>query len=494
LVRRLEGSYNPVSLHAALAASGSVPFLFRRTEGRAFLIIDRALSLKAKGAEATLVASSEGGRLLLSEIGDLLGRFVTERGEAHLAFAFPHCSADEEDERLAHPTAFEILRAMLAVAKGGPSSEVFVPLVCGLIGFDHVDMLEDLPAAAFGGGPDIDMHLAATTIVIEPSGAARIIAMSVTTDSETGHRQCSLASERIARLADRIATCLTPTLGEVVPTLAHTDVSDADFAKSVQRLKGHIAAGDIFQCVPSRSFFASCPDPVGAFRRLVRADPSTYQFYCDGDDGILFGASPETAVAVRNSGEDRIVSVSPIAGTRPRGSFADADDRMETELRLDAKENAEHLMLVDLARNDVARVAMTGTRRVTRLLAVERFARVMHLVSRVEGILAEGRDSIDALKCCLNAGTLSGAPKLKAIELIRSVEHRPRGAYGGAVGIIAGDGTIDSAVVIRAAVVRDGVAEVRAGAGVVADSDPDAEAAETRAKARAVLNAIGASI
>jgi len=185
------------------------------------------------------------------------------------------------------------------------------------------------------------------------------------------------------------------------------------------------------------------------------------------------------------------VVVSPIAGTRPRGATPDEDGRHEADLRLDAKEVAEHMMLVDLARNDVSRVATEGTRRVARLLDVERFACVMHLVSRVEGELKAGKDAIDAIRACLNVGTLSGAPKLRAIELIRSVEGSPRGPYGGAIGWICGDGTMDSAVIIRSALVRDGIAEVRAGAGVVAGSVPLDEARETSAKARAVLEALG---
>ncbi len=492
LVRRLDGVHDPVELHAALASSGRAPFLFRRTKGRAFLVIDRALSLEAKGQTAELRAMSEGGRILLRKVGVRLGDFVTHDAVGQITFGFAPCLADDEEARLAHPTAFDVVRAMLGEANVEGSAELFVPLIAGVIGFDHVDMLEELPPAAPGGGSDITMALAETTIIIEANGTARIVAMAVIADATAAHRQRSLAAERVADLADRIASSVAPTLGKAEAVASAPDSSDAQFAAAVVQLQEHVAAGDIFQCVPSRSFRAPCPDPVATFRRLVAADPSTYQFYTESGEGTLLGASPETAVAVRVEGPKRIVTVSPIAGTRARGTTGDADDRMEAELRLDAKENAEHMMLVDLARNDVARVTRPGTRRVTRLLAVERYARVMHLVSTVEGPLASERDAVDALKCCLNVGTLSGAPKLKAIELIRSVECQPRGAYGGAIGIVAGDGSMDTAVVIRSAFVRDGIAEVRAGAGVVADSDPAAEAAETRAKASAVLAALGA--
>ena len=185
-----------------------------------------------------------------------------------------------------------------------------------------------------------------------------------------------------------------------------------------------------------------------------------------------------------------ILEVKPMAGTRPRGADGDQDDRMEADLRLDGKEAAEHMMLVDLARNDVARVSEPGTRHVAQLMGLEKYARVMHLVSSVKGVLANRYDALHALQACLNVGTLSGAPKLKATELLRRYERTRRGPYGGAVGWLSGEGLMDTGVVIRSALVKDGTAYVRAGAGVVHDSDPMAEAEETRRKASAILSAI----
>jgi anthranilate synthase component 1 len=213
-----------------------------------------------------------------------------------------------------------------------------------------------------------------------------------------------------------------------------------------------------------------------------------------GTDSIVFGASPETAVKV--SGSPRRVTIRPIAGTAARGRTAqgsidaDLDTRREAALRLDEKETAEHMMLVDLARNDVARVSRPGTRQVTRLLTVDRYAHVMHLVSEVQGELAPGLDALHAYAAAMNMGTLVGAPKIRAAEILREVEPTRRGAYGGAAGYLTQDGEMDTAIVIRAAVVRDGIARVRAGAGIVFDSDPVTEAAETRRKAEAVLRAI----
>jgi anthranilate synthase component 1 len=184
------------------------------------------------------------------------------------------------------------------------------------------------------------------------------------------------------------------------------------------------------------------------------------------------------------------VEVKPIAGTRPRGLTADEDDRLEAEMRLDHKELAEHMMLVDLARNDVARISLSGTRRVAGLMTTERYARVMHLVSSVVGDLRPGLDAFAALQACLNVGTLTGAPKIRATELLRLAERTKRGPYGGAVGWVNGEGLMDTAVIIRSAVVKDGTAFVRAGAGVVHDSEPRAEAEETKRKASALLSVL----
>ena len=491
--RRLAQTQDPVALHEALATDGA-PLLFRRSGGRALILVDAALRFEAKGLEATLVAQSEGGTMLLDGIARRLGAFVVERDERRLKFSFPRCMADDEEARAAASTPLDVVRAMVFEAQPIDRDDPFAAVVAGIVGFDHVDMVETLPPHAPGDFPDLLFLLAETAIVIEAAGAARVIAMAVGSDEETiAHRQHHLAAERLARLVERSARVRAPSVAIPRPDAgaATADLDDDEFASCVGQLKEHIAAGDIFQAVVSRAFRTPCDDPLGAFRRLVAADPSAYHYAFDSGYGHLIGASPESAVEVERDGDRLKVVVSPIAGTRPRGATADEDGRHEADLRLDAKEVAEHMMLVDLARNDVSRVATEGTRRVARLLDVERFARVMHLVSRVEGKLKAGKDAIDAIRACLNVGTLSGAPKLRAIELIRSVEGSARGPYGGAIGWICGDGTMDSAVIIRSALVRDGIAEVRAGAGVVAGSVPLDEARETSAKARAVLEALG---
>ena len=272
-------------------------------------------------------------------------------------------------------------------------------------------------------------------------------------------------------------------------------MSDEAYAALVGDLKRRIVAGDVFQIVPSRTFSAPCAYPLAAYAHLSATNPSPYMFYVRAPEHTLFGASPETAVKVDGP---RTVEICPIAGTAPRarrpdGSIdLDLDGRLEAELRLSQKELAEHMMLIDLARNDVARVSVAGTRHVSRLLAVDRYSHVMHLVSHVAGTLRDDLDALHAYAATMNMGTLVGAPKLKAAEILRQVEPSRRGPYGGAVGYITADGRMDTAIVIRSAVVHEGVAHVRAGAGVVYDSDPASEAQETRRKARAVLDALGA--
>lgn len=277
------------------------------------------------------------------------------------------------------------------------------------------------------------------------------------------------------------------------------DVSDAKFRELVTELKQEIYNGEIYQVVPARTFSAPCPDAFAAYRQLRDTNPSPYMFYLRGVDQCgepyeLFGASPESNL--KFDAETREVQLYPIAGTRPRGLTPsgevdlELDIRAELELRTDDKEIAEHTMLVDLARNDLARVAVPRTRAVAELLQVDRYSRVMHLISRVTATLDPEFDALDAYRACMNMGTLTGAPKLRATDLLRRAEAKRRGSYGGAVGYLRGDGDMDTCIVIRSAYVRRGVAMVQAGAGVVRDSQPQAEADETLHKAYAVLRAL----
>jgi len=262
----------------------------------------------------------------------------------------------------------------------------------------------------------------------------------------------------------------------------------------VRKVQAAIAKGQVFQTVISRQFSLHCKHPALAYQFLKQQNPSPYQFYLELGDYILFGASPESSLRYQH--QQRTISIMPIAGTRGRGRTANGeinaelDARLEADLKLDDKELAEHLMLVDLARNDLARIAETGSRRVRELMSVYRYSAVMHMVSRIDATLREDLDIYHACQSCFHMGTLTGAPKKEAMKLIREIEQRRRGAYGGAVGYFTAAGDMDTAIVIRSALVKNDRATITAGAGVVADSTAENELKETELKAAAVIRAI----
>ena len=259
------------------------------------------------------------------------------------------------------------------------------------------------------------------------------------------------------------------------------------FEAGVRTIKEHIAAGDIYQAVLSQRFEADVSaDPFTAYRALRHVNPSPYMYFIRMGALSIVGSSPEMLVRV----EGRRAETHPIAGTRPRGTSEEADLRLAEELKRNEKERAEHVMLVDLGRNDLGRVCEFGSVRVPQYMALERYSHVMHLVSTVEGRLAEDRDRLDALVACFPAGTVSGAPKIRAMQLLSGIEPTRRDIYAGAIGYIDFAGNLDFCIAIRTIVIRDGRARVQAGAGIVADSNPAAEYEETRDKARALLQAL----
>jgi anthranilate synthase component 1 len=271
-------------------------------------------------------------------------------------------------------------------------------------------------------------------------------------------------------------------------TLAVTsNVSREEFEGMVRTAKEYIAAGDIYQVVLSQRFEAAIQtDPFTVYRALRHVNPSPYMYFIRAGGRSIVGSSPEMLVRV----EGRRVETHPIAGTRPRGRNDEEDVRLAEELKRNEKERAEHVMLVDLGRNDVGRVSEYGTVRVPTFMALEKYSHVMHLVSTVEGKLAEDRDRLDALAACFPAGTVSGAPKVRAMEIIAELENRRRGVYAGAVGYVDFAGNLDFCITIRTVVIERGRAYVQAGAGIVADSNPAAEYEETRDKAKAVIAAL----
>jgi anthranilate synthase component 1 len=297
------------------------------------------------------------------------------------------------------------------------------------------------------------------------------------------------ACTRIAFVERELDRELSKAPRQDTPPLAFTsNVTRERFEEMVRTAKEYIAAGDIYQVVLSQRFETPLSaDPFTVYRALRHVNPSPYMYFLKIGDRAIVGSSPEMLVRV----EGGKVQTHPIAGTRPRGASEAEDRRLAEELQVNVKERAEHVMLVDLGRNDVGRVSTYGTVKVPTYMTIERYSHVMHLVSVVEGELAEGRDRLDALVACFPAGTVSGAPKVRAMEIIAELEPDRRGAYAGAVGYLDFAGNLDFCITIRTVVVEGGRARVQAGAGIVADSDPTAEYQETRDKARAVMTALG---
>ena len=264
----------------------------------------------------------------------------------------------------------------------------------------------------------------------------------------------------------------------------------ADFEKAVLKTKEYILAGDCMQVVIGQRISKPFTDsPLALYRALRSLNPSPYMYFYDFGDMQIVGSSPEILVRQEKRAAEKIVTIRPLAGTRPRGANPEEDERLAKELLADPKEIAEHVMLIDLARNDVGRIAKTGSVKVTDSMSIEKYSHVQHIVSSVEGDLLDNMSNMDVLRATFPAGTLSGAPKIRAMEIIDEMEIVKRGVYGGAVGYLSFSGDMDVAIAIRTGVIRDGMLHSQAGAGVVADSDPTAEWKETEAKARAVLTA-----
>ena len=441
------------------------------------------------------------GLAALTRLEEHLGEHVTDRSPGRLTLTLPTSADDdptlEERERLTALSTIEPLRVLAQAEVDHPH----LPLEAGAFAFDYLSTFESLPEVAQGANtcPDYLFYDARIILVVDhPTREATLVGASVdTADLERRMDALAAAIDSIDNAAD-VESPASSTDGAASPVLhAVPTISDVDFEAVVEEMRGYIAEGDVYQVVPSRGFTIACPDALAAYHVLRHANPSPYMFYLAAPDFELFGASPESALL--HSARTGRVAIRPIAGTRPRGLHPDGsadherDTRLELELRTDAKEVAEHVMLVDLARNDVARVSRPGTRSVQDLLRVDRYSRVMHLVSEVSGELADDLDALDAFRASMTMGTLTGAPKLRAAELIRQAEGVRRGSYGGSVGYIRGDGELDTCIVIRSGFVTNGSALVQAGAGIVAASSPAAEAAETVHKARAVLEAVAAA-
>jgi len=462
-----------------------------------------ALYLTGTGVDFEIRALSDTGRRMLQFLSDHKERFAfcqtVEFGPDAITGRVKKIEqTQDEQNRLRSTNQMDVLRAVAFAFE--LASKPF-RVTCGLMGaisYDFIDQFEKLPASRDDllGNPDYELYFADNIFLCDhQAGKGYVIVNCVITNGDREAvireaRQCFDYYFNMARFglpkAQRYTGPLSP---------ASSDTTQAEYEGMVDAAKRHIRDGDIFQVVLSRTITEPCPaEPLDVYKRLRVLNPSPYMFYLNTANTVLMGSSPE--LNLRVSGIDtRYVEIRPIAGTKPRGRTAgridpDTDFRYEAELKLDRKELAEHIMLVDLARNDIARVSKPGSRVVTELLTVEKYDSVQHLVSNVKGELDPNLDALSAYLATMNMGTLTGAPKIEAMKLIRLFEKTKRGYYGGAVMYLTVDGQFDSCITIRSLQVRDHIAYVRAGAGIVHDSIPRSEFEETEHKARSCLQAV----
>ncbi|HKP95066.1 MAG TPA: anthranilate synthase component I [Fibrobacteria bacterium] len=457
--------------------------------------ITALLKLKRPGHRVFLLESVE--------VGEKLARFSFLGKDPLYTFTAKgrHIEIRGKERRDLEGDALAELQKFLGRFRGAVDPEL-PPFSGGAVGFvcyDAIRLVENVPASGKDDFhlPDLHFGIYESFLVFDHIKHKLSIVSNVLTDEFPGLEAAyAAAAAKIARLEADLARPLPPLepapAGTAAPPPAHweSNFTREGFKAGVEKCKEYIKAGDAFQIVLSQRFTTKpSASPLSIYRALRSINPSPYMYYLDYGDFEIVGASPETLVKVQNGRAE----TKPIAGTRRRGKDEAEDKALEKELLADAKERAEHLMLVDLGRNDIGRVSEFGSVEVTRFMAVERFSNVMHIVSAVQGRLGKDCHPLRALMSCLPAGTLSGAPKIRAMEIIDGLEPHRRGLYGGAICYMDFRGNLDSCIAIRTMLVKDGVAYVQAGGGIVADSDPQMEFEETKHKAQALMRAVDAA-
>jgi len=473
----------------ATLAAGRAAFVWHRQIADTDTPVSAALALIEPGRGDFLLESVEGGQTrgrhsLIGLAPDLI--FRVRGDEAEINGAPVPCGA------------VDALRDLVRQCRAEVPPELPRALAClvGYFGYETIGLIESLPRPPANPLDLPDMLFVRPTLILVFDRLADELFLVAPLWPDAGDPKARVADawDRIDAAAARLASppSRAPAkagaqLATLRPLPEHTPVlAPGQYRNMVARAKDYILAGDIFQVVLAQRFTAPFPlPPFDLYRALRRINPSPFLYFLDLPGFALIGSSPEILVRAR----DGEVTIRPIAGTRPRGKTAVEDAENRDSLLADPKERAEHLMLLDLGRNDVGRVAEAGSVRVTDSYTVELYSHVMHIVSNVVGRLPEGRDALDALFAGFPAGTVSGAPKVRACEIIAELEPETRGAYAGGVGYFSADGSMDSCIVLRTAVVKDGTMHVQAGAGIVADSDPAYEQRECEAKASALFAA-----
>lgn len=479
---------------------GAPQIVWRRIVSDLETPVSAYLKLAARRANSFLLESVEGG--------EQLGRYSIIGFKPDAIWRADGDSAELNLDAAADASAFvaEDLPPLASLKRFLDASRIDIPPgappmaagVFGYFGYDMARQMERLPGRPRDALGAPDAIFIRPTVVAVFDNIRQEIVLVAPVRPEPGVSARAAYSRAGERLADAVSDLAAPTARP--PRDAALEQSDievvsntpqADFFAMVERARDYIAAGDIFQVVLSQRFETPfTAPPFELYRALRRTNPSPFLFYLNFDSLALVGSSPEILVRVR----DGEVTIRPIAGTKPRGRSPEEDAALERALLADPKERAEHLMLLDLGRNDVGRAASIGTVKVTESFAVERYSHVMHIVSNVVGKLAPGVHPVDAVAAGFPAGTVTGAPKIRAMEIIDELERDGRGPYGGAIGYFSADGNVDTCIALRTAVVKDGIMRVQAGAGIVADSDPAYEQRECENKAKALFAAAKAAL
>ncbi len=472
-------------------ASGQSSLIWRKLVADTETPVGAALKLMEDGRGDFLLESVEGGEVrgrysLLGLDPDLVFRATGKQAEVNRQWRYDRA----QFKPLASDSLRE-LRALVEECKIAVPADLPPTLAClvGYFGYETFGLVEKLPRPTENPLALPDMLFVRPALILVFDRLTDALWCVAPVWPGNGSSALEQAEERIDAALARLANAVPQVQRDsAIPDPTLTPVmAPGQYRDMVLRAKDYISAGDIFQVVLAQRFTTPFTlPPLALYRALRRVNPSPFLYFLDFPGFALTGSSPEILVRVR----DGEVTIRPIAGTRPRGATADEDRANETSLLADPKERAEHLMLLDLGRNDVGRVAQTGTVQVTESYTVERYSHVMHIVSNVIGQLDTARhDAIDAVFAGFPAGTVSGAPKVRACEIIAELEPETRGAYAGGVGYFAPDGNLDSCIVLRTGVVKDGMLHVQAGAGIVADSEPAYEQRECEAKAGALIAA-----
>jgi anthranilate synthase component 1 len=474
-------------------AAGHSAFVWRRQIADTDTPISAALKLMESERGDFLLESVEGGAVrgrysLIGLAPDLVFRAVGDEAEINRTWRTDRQAFEPQSRG-----TLSALRGLVAECRADLDPELPPALAClvGHAGYETVGLVEKLPRPAENpiGVPDMLFVRPTVILVFDRLADILFLVAPVWKGSFTDlDKAVDSALDRIDAVAARLVGAIpeTPPQAEPADVVVTPVLPEGYYAEMVLRAKDYIVAGDIFQVVLAQRYTSPFTlPPIALYRALRRINPSPFLYYLDMPGFALIGSSPEILVRMR----DGEVTIRPIAGTRPRGKTALEDAANRESLLADPKERAEHLMLLDLGRNDVGRVATAGTVKVTESYTVEFYSHVMHIVSNVVGALAPDKDALDALFAGFPAGTVSGAPKVRACEIIAELEPETRGAYAGAVGYFGPDGNMDSCIVLRTAVLKDGTMHVQAGAGIVADSVPEYEQRECEAKSGALLAA-----